>query len=388
MIDRIQNRLARALETQGPAKAIRTQSGAALGSSVGLVRKRNEDCCLVSRASYATGDRPNFTVAVVCDGLGGMSQGREAAILAVSAFTAHLFCAPVIGWEERLSRAVSYANSEVYQRLRGDGGTTLSAVISSHRAGGMLCHVGDSRIYGVSHDRAMEQLSRDDTINALLNRQDGEADAPKDSRLLQFVGMGDEMEAQIVPIPDHCRSVLLTSDGAHDVPHSVLQRVVSAAGGGNDLVRKLLLLADMLGGRDNATAILLPMGSEAEIYDETSENELFAILPNDTLTICIAGSETWERSGRMRSPSPDSQRSEPSSRIEGVSPQESIANFRPEPKPVSVKGKARTAKPRKPKRRPAHSKVDAADRLPLEESGNEVDVQFSTPATPPEKDNQ
>src|SRR5450759_1773893 len=232
MIEVIQNRLARALEIQGSAKAIRTHRGTALGSTVGLVKRQNEDCCLVARASYANSDHTNFTVAVMCDGLGGMSQGREASILAASAFTAHLFCAPAVSWEKRLSRAVAYANSKVYQRLRGDGGTTLSAVLSSHHDGAMLCHVGDSRIYGVLHDRAMEQLSRDDTINALLNKRECEADAPKDSRLLQFVGMGEEMEAQIAPIPDHCSAVLLTSDGAHDVPKSLLQRIVSAAAGG------------------------------------------------------------------------------------------------------------------------------------------------------------
>ena len=209
LIERIQRRLAKALETQGSGKAVRTHSGAALGSSVGLVRKRNEDCCLVARASYAQGGRANFTVAMVCDGLGGMSQGREAAILAASAFCAHLFCAPDIGWEERLSQAIAYANAEVYRLLRGDGGTTLSAAISTHD-GAMFCHVGDSRIYGVMQDRGLEQLSRDDTINALLKRQEGEAEAPKDSRLLQFVGMGEEMEAQIAPVPSHCRSVLLT----------------------------------------------------------------------------------------------------------------------------------------------------------------------------------
>ncbi len=266
-----------------------------------MVRKRNEDCCLIARVSYADSGRTNFTIAMVCDGLGGMSQGREAAILAASAFTAHLFCTPVIGWKERLSRAIAFVNAQVYQRLHGDGGTTLSAVISFND-GAMFCHVGDSRIYGVMPDRAIEQLSRDDTINALLKRQEGEAEAPKDSRLLQFVGMGEEMEAQIAPVPSQCRSVLLTSDGAHDVPQSVFQRVVSAAAGGNDLIRKLLMLSDMMGGRDNASAILLPIATELELYDERGETELLAILPNDSLAIHIAGPDTWERSGRVRIP--------------------------------------------------------------------------------------
>jgi serine/threonine protein phosphatase PrpC len=387
LIQRIQNRLARALEAQGSGKVIRSHSGAALGSSVGLVRKRNEDCCLVARASYSNVGRANFTIAIVCDGLGGMSQGREAAILAASAFTASLFCAPAIEWGERLFQAISYVNAQVYQRLRGDGGTTLSAVISSHD-GAMFCHVGDSRIYGVMPDRALEQLSRDDTINALLKRQEGEAEAPKDSRLLQFVGMGDEMEAQISAVPGHCRSVLLTSDGAHDVPHSVFQRVVSAAAGGNDLIRKLLALADMTGGRDNASAILLPIGSDAELHDESVENELLAILPNDTLAIHIAGSDAWERSGHMRNPPANYSDREPSKRIEEAPVPLDVVKSEPEPKPSSTKGKGKTTKARKPKRSAPRPKTDAAGRLPLDEPDNKVDVQFSSPVTQPEEDKQ
>lgn len=390
LIDRIQKRLAKALETQGSGKVIRTHSGAALGSSVGLVRKRNEDCCLVARASYVQGGRANFSLAMVCDGLGGMSQGREAAILAASAFTARLFCSPEIGLEERISQAIAYVNAEVFQRLRGDGGTTLTAAITTlDRA--MFCHVGDSRIYGVMQDRTLEQLSRDDTINALLKRQEGEAEAPKDSRLVQFVGMGDEMEAQIAPIPSHCRSVLLTSDGAHDVPHSVFQRVVSAAAGGSDLIRKLLTLSDMTGGRDNASAILLPIGTEAELYDESGENELLAILPNDTLAIHIAGSNTWDRSGYLRNVTPSNEPNEPSRRIEvapalekAITPEKAVSS-EPESKAAASKGKGRTTKPRKPKRAKA-TKATAADRLPLDEPGNEVDVQFSSQANRAEED--
>ena len=386
LIERIQNRLARALEAQGAGKAIRTHSGAAIGSSVGLVRKRNEDCCLFARASYAHGGRANFTIAMVCDGLGGMSEGREAAILAASAFTAHLFCAPVIGWEERLSRAIVYVNAQVHRRLRGAGGTTLSAVISSHDEA-MFCHVGDSRIYGIMPDRTVEQLSRDDTINALLKRQKGEVEPSKDSRLLQFVGMGDEMEAQIAAIPGSCRSVLLTSDGAHDVPQSVFQRVVSAAAGGTDLIRKLLTLADMVGGRDNASAILLPIGSEAELYDESEANELLAVLPSDTLAIHITGSDSWDRSGHTHNPPSNYPVREPSRRIEEAATPANVVTTEIEPK-STTKGKVKTTKSRKPRRRPSRPKADALGRLPLDEPHNKVDVQFSAPATQPGEDKQ
>ncbi|MGC5748798.1 protein phosphatase 2C domain-containing protein [Gluconobacter sp. NFX36] len=357
------------------------------------MRKRNEDCCLVARVSYAHDCRENFTIAMICDGLGGMSQGREAAILAASSFTAYLFSTPLIGWKERLSKAIAFANTQIYQRLHGAGGTTLSAVISFND-GAIFCHVGDSRIYGVMPDRVVEQLSRDDTINALLKRQEGQGEAPKDSRLLQFVGMGEEMEAQIAPVPGYCRSVLLTSDGAHDVPHSVFQRVVSAAAGGGDLVRKLLMLSDMTGGRDNASAIFFPIGTEAELYDARGDNELLAILPNDTLAIHITGPDAWERSEHIRNASSNYQPPEPSKRIEERPASKKIAapdravNNEQEIKPAASKAKSRASKARKTKRRPTTPKAEAAAQLQFDGPNNEVDVQFSTPASPPEEDKQ
>lgn len=377
LIERIQNRLARALESQGSAKAIKNYRGAALGSSVGLVRKRNEDCCLVARASYSGGSRAAFTVAVVCDGLGGMSEGREAAILAASAFTAHLFCNQNYSLQHRLSPAIEYANAEIYRRLRGSGGTTLSAVVYGPNIGAMFCHVGDSRIFGISSDRVIEQLSRDDTMKALLNRGDTESSAPKDSRLLQFVGMGDEMESQISFVPPHCRSVLITSDGAHDVPTSILQRIVSAAAGGSDLIRKLLALSDMLGGQDNASAILLPIGVDAEPSDEVRGNELVVILPNDTLAIHTIELEAGNWSRLPRTPA-EGASEEPVGQIEVPAPRSDSVISSPE-KQLPDKTKGRATKTRKTKRRSSRAKAAQPDRLPLEDSAEGVDVQFSAP---------
>lgn len=316
-----------------------------------------------------------------------MSQGREAAILASSTFTAHLFCAPAISWEKRLFRAISSANSEVYRHLRGDGGTTLSAVVSSFD-GAMLCHVGDSRIYGVMPDRTLQQLSREDTVNAILERQEGKAEGPKDSRLVQFVGMGEEMEAQIAIVPKGYRSALVTSDGAHDIPHSVFQRVVKAANGGPDLIRKLLTLSDIMGGRDNASAILFPIESEAELPDEAGENALLAILSDHTLAISKMGKEASDQSNKTRDPTYDYLPRELGKYTEKVSSPNIGVSNKPERKPAAADGRGRTTKSHKRKQLPALSKADAADRLRRDEPGNEVDVQFSTPAIQSDKDAQ
>ncbi len=132
LIDRIKIRLAKALDAQGGQRFIRAHRGAVIGSSVGQVRTRNEDCCLVARASYGSNSSANFAVAIVCDGLGGMSQGREAAIHAASVFVARLFDPVSIEWKGRLGRAIGGANMEVHRLLRGDG--ALRCQPSSYRS--------------------------------------------------------------------------------------------------------------------------------------------------------------------------------------------------------------------------------------------------------------
>lgn len=379
MIDRIKVRLARALDGQGSARFIRADRGAVVGSSVGQVRTRNEDCCFVARGSHGGDSLANFAAAIVCDGLGGMSQGREAAIHAASTFVASLFDPVSIEWKGRLERAIGVANMEVHRLLRGDGGTTLSAVVIPQRGSAFLCHVGDSRIYGVTGDRALEQLSRDDTMNALLNRRDGGLDPIKDSRLLQFVGMGDEMEPQIEPIPNHFRSVLITSDGAHDVPHGVLQRVVSAASGGNDLIRKLLSLSEMMGGRDNASAILMPLGGETDLYADAIETELLAVLPHETLTICVVTSDGRDQTVQGRGGMPADAKADVPKVVEQASGKPSSSNEADSApaSPAPAKTKARTTKSQKPKKRKPRRKAGGEDRLPLDGADDEVNVQFS-----------
>ncbi len=248
----------------------------------------------------------------------------------------------------------------------------------------MFCHVGDSRIYALLPERVLEQLSRDDTINALLNRHENQPDVPKDSRLLQFVGMGGEMEAQCAPVPRQAQTILLTSDGAHDVPNSVLQRLVSAAAGGTDLVRRLLVLSDMLGGRDNASAILLPLNGDADLYPMNAENELLAILPGETLSICIAASEIFDRSGRLdRRSVPDTLAPTKTNR-ETASPTPPADEATAKPKPAQSAPKEKT-RPRKPKQRRSRAKSEPDARLPLDEPRPEVDIQFSSPSATDDK---
>lgn len=237
-----------------------------VGSAKGFVRQANEDVGLIAR--WRVGGMPDrdLDVGIVCDGMGGMRQGRLAAQLAASVFVGAMFRqARQVPLRIRAERALITAQNAVYQRLRAEGGTTLTAVcLEGSRA--CLTHVGDSRAYEVDENGQLMQLTRDDTLGAALNR--AHEDRFDLNRLIQFVGMqtGEDggFEPQIVDLqPKITRTgFLLTSDGAHGAGKDVLQRVASHMQSPLDLVRKVLLVADAFGGQDNATAAFLPHMSE------------------------------------------------------------------------------------------------------------------------------
>lgn len=228
----------------------------ALGTSLGLVRKENQDCAAVIRADF--GDDRSFTVAAVCDGLGGMRRGADAAVLALSVFLSRLIRTTRQPPIERLMKAASDANWAVHDQLHGDGGTTLSAVFIEDNRRVFGINAGDSRLYSIRYPNKVEQISRDDNLAALaVNRN---RLSPHSNRLIQFVGMGQDIEFHLVPLPAPASDTayLLTSDGAHSIDPETFEPVVSSAVPGIDVVRRLLSLSEWCGGKDNATVIYIP----------------------------------------------------------------------------------------------------------------------------------
>jgi PPM family protein phosphatase len=143
------------------------------------------------------------------------------------------------------------ANQSVFDRLRGKGGATLSAICST-ADGPLGLNVGDSRIYGLENGQAPAQLSKDDTLAGFLGSQ---AQGENRNHLVQYVGMGENLEPHLVEIPRRYSTVLLSTDGVHGVPASVFADTVLGADSHASIVRRLLALSDIVGGRDNATVL-------------------------------------------------------------------------------------------------------------------------------------
>jgi serine/threonine protein phosphatase PrpC len=257
--DYLNRRLRRFLANSGPGKSVSDAGdGVVLGTSIGPVRKTNEDRAIVIRTRYARTPERDFLLAVLSDGMGGMMSGENAAILAVSTFTTKTIRnRRRIPADVCLSMAAMAANEAVHQLLGGRGGATLSAVLIEPHLGIVGVNVGDSRIYLLPDDGNIEQISRDDTLGEYLKNPDIAADDI--GSLIQFIGLGRDMEPHVIPIQSRNSnsSFVLTSDGVHGsnpMPSVVMREARSP----KDLIERLLNLSELAGGRDNATAVTIP----------------------------------------------------------------------------------------------------------------------------------
>ena len=122
--------------------------------------------------SYGFSCKGPGTLAVVCDGMGGMPLGRESSMTAVGSFVgAWEGRGPGDGVKESLVRSALAANDAVLEMaersgLRGNTGTTLAAAVVED---GFLSwiSVGDSRVY-LFRERLLKPLSRDHNVAARL----------------------------------------------------------------------------------------------------------------------------------------------------------------------------------------------------------------------------
>jgi serine/threonine protein phosphatase PrpC len=255
--DYLNRQLGRFLTSTGPGESVfDAGDGIILGTSIGPVRKTNEDRAIV-RARYARAPERDFLLAVLSDGMGGMVSGETAAILAVSTFTTRTIRSGRLPADRRLSMAAMAANEAVHQLLGGRGGATLSAVLIESHPEPTAVNVGDSRIYLLPENGNIEQISRDDTLGQYLKNPDLAADDM--GSLIQFIGLGSDMEPHIIPIPSRNSNsrFVLTSDGVHG-NNLMLPLLMREPRSPRDLVDRLLKLAESTGGRDNATAVTIP----------------------------------------------------------------------------------------------------------------------------------
>lgn len=241
--------------------------GLVMGTHAGLKRERNEDRVAAARVRALNGEV--YTVAVLCDGVGGSQAGDRAAEYAIASVVVQLASQrDRPGLKELATSLVKGADSHVRAVLDGRGATTLVLLLAVS-SGLLVCaSVGDSRAYrwDVGGSSTMEQVTIDDTIENELKKLPGDHAAllkerGLQGRLSQAVGEEgrsvDELRVQIFTrerFANH--GVVLGSDGLWRAARDFMS-VACNASSPIDLVRRVLTLANWVGGIDNASVVAI-----------------------------------------------------------------------------------------------------------------------------------
>lgn len=233
------------------------------GTDVGRVRQGNED------NFFAEADERRG-VFVVADGMGGHAAGEVASEMAVQIVARHLLPLQSVrdaGSADLVNTSLQEANRAIYERMLAETdkqgmGTTASVMVLSDQ-GYLIGQIGDSRIY-LLRDGALTQITKDhsyvqEQVDAGLLTPEQARYHPYSNVITRCVGASDEVEADIYTGEARVGDVfLLCSDGLTGmVDDRRLQQLLLARSGPGRIVDALIAEANVRGGLDNITAIVV-----------------------------------------------------------------------------------------------------------------------------------
>jgi len=252
-------------------------------TDIGSQRDHNEDFfgvkTIIEKAENNTENNINVRgLYLVCDGMGGHAAGEVASAMAVENLQKYF----QEQWQQDLpsheviETGVLLANEALYQTnlsnsRSGSGrmGTTLvMALLQDTQLA--LAHVGDSRIYRVTRNQGLEQLTLDHEVGQREINRGIEPDIaygrPDAYQLTQALGPRENHyvrpDVQFMEITEDCL-LLLCSDGLCDNDlleknwQEYLKPLVSSGSNLQEGLFKLVNFANEYNGHDNITAILL-----------------------------------------------------------------------------------------------------------------------------------
>jgi len=259
--------------------ARRSTQGLAVAAArdVGRVRENNQDSSFAMLASLP---RENGDVCVglfiVADGMGGHQGGELASRLAVRTVVNHVLSQLILpalddsateALQPLMVSAVQAANQAIWdaaQALGSDMGTTCTAaLLVGHSL--YIAHVGDSRAY-LFEPGGLRPLTTDhSTVGRLI--QLGQIDPlearehPLRNQLYRTVGQQPHVPVDFIYQPvGQSSHLLLCSDGLWSlVDEGAMERALSQCRWPQDACDELVALANLAGGDDNISAIVVTL---------------------------------------------------------------------------------------------------------------------------------
>ncbi|MBX3192923.1 MAG: Stp1/IreP family PP2C-type Ser/Thr phosphatase [Labilithrix sp.] len=258
-------------------------------TDVGQVREHNEDNFLVAdltrrsrgllEANRATGIGNQGAVFAVCDGMGGAAAGEIASQLAVDIIYERLVDAlgerPLKRDDlaRRLVRAVEAAGLRIFHEAKADRsrrgmGTTVTAAALVDDVL-FFAQVGDSRGYILRGD-TLVQLTRDQSlVNQLIEAgqlTEEEAETFEHNNIiLQALGTSDTVQVDLTFAELRRGDILLLcSDGLSGmVRYEEIRELLKSSGEPLDICKALTERANLAGGHDNITVIVVQFDGQA-----------------------------------------------------------------------------------------------------------------------------
>jgi protein phosphatase len=245
-------------------------------TDVGIRRTHNQDAFGVLLAADETQWRQIGHVFMVADGMGGHAVGELASQIASSIIPHTYQKHAEEGPGPALRKAIQEANISIHARgeqnreFAGMGTTSTALVLRPEEA--WVGHVGDSRIYRIRHGQ-IQQLSFDHSWVWEMARRQGirpEDLQPTEQRnnvIVRSLGPDPLVEIDIEgPHPVQSGDIfVICSDG---LSGQVSDNEIGAVAGvlpPAEACRFLINLANLRGGPDNITVVIVRVGEEGEV---------------------------------------------------------------------------------------------------------------------------
>ena len=193
-------------------------------TDIGISKNTNQDSMVIK---HAIADGKEVLLAVVCDGMGGLSKGELASATVIKAFSRWFdeelpyelenFDLQIVG--TKWSLLLKELNARILEYSKNNGidgvGTTFSGILFVNEQY-MIGHVGDSRVYHIGS--SLSQLTTDQTFVArevsrgTMTPEQAKTDKRR-NLLLQCVGASKVVEPQIICGRTEKGAYMLCSDG-------------------------------------------------------------------------------------------------------------------------------------------------------------------------------
>jgi len=250
------------------------QYTATADTDIGIVKGTNQDSMIIRQATYNGG---NVLMAVICDGMGGLSKGELASATVIRAFydwfnseLQYELVKPdmeVIGgkWANMLKALNRKISDYARQHSISSMGTTFTGILLINGVYTVV-HVGDTRCYMI-HD-SVRQLTEDHTFVAreiqrgTMTRKQARTDKRR-NLLLQCIGASENVEPQVLVGTVERGAFMLCSDGfRHEITDNEIFESLNPVNLMNknamhNNARYLIELNKKRGERDNISVILI-----------------------------------------------------------------------------------------------------------------------------------